>query len=117
MFRKPETLIPLEEDILAAAIDLSRSGEQTFYGFGIAKAIQEGRDRRLLTGHGTLYRALLRLEKRGFVSSEWEDSEAAASEHRPPRRIYRLTAEGAEIASRVAKPIKVGKLRPSVART
>ena len=43
---------------------------------------------------GTVYPALSRLERDGFVKSHWEDLEKAHGERRPPRRYYRTTAEG-----------------------
>ena len=46
---------------------------------------------------GTLYPMLARLEDEGLVSSEWEPPPADAG-GRPPRRYYRLTAEGAQTA-------------------
>jgi DNA-binding PadR family transcriptional regulator len=50
---------------------------------------------RALTAHGTLYKALGRLEERGLLTSVWED---AAAEGRPRRRLYELTGEGARVA-------------------
>lgn len=44
---------------------------------------------------GTVYVALGRLHKRGFLHSSWEDQEIAEAEGRPRRRYYELTAEGA----------------------
>jgi len=49
---------------------------------------------RALTGYGTLYRALGRLEQMRFVESGWEDPHDAADENRPRRRLYTLTAAG-----------------------
>ena len=43
---------------------------------------------------GTVYPALSRLERDGFVKSSWEDEGAAHGEGRPARRYYRLTAPG-----------------------
>jgi DNA-binding PadR family transcriptional regulator len=51
---------------------------------------------RSLTAHGTLYKALGRLEEFGLLTSHWEDP--AAVEGRPRRRLYELTARGAEAA-------------------
>jgi DNA-binding PadR family transcriptional regulator len=51
-----------------------------------------------LTAHGTLYRALERLEKAGLLSSRWEDPEAAAREQRPRRRLYLINAAGEKAA-------------------
>jgi DNA-binding PadR family transcriptional regulator len=49
-------------------------------------------DSRLLIAHGTLYRALHRLERARLIEAFWEDPEEAAREKRPRRRLYRLTA-------------------------
>jgi DNA-binding PadR family transcriptional regulator len=40
---------------------------------------------------GTLYPVLMRLSKRDCLESKWEPSELPG---RPPRRMYRLTAQG-----------------------
>lgn len=46
---------------------------------------------------GTLYPMLARLQDDGLVASEWEPQSPDAG-GRPPRKYYRLTAEGARIA-------------------
>lgn len=43
---------------------------------------------------GTVYPALSRHERDGFVRSSWEDVATAAKDRRPARRYYRMTAEG-----------------------
>jgi PadR family transcriptional regulator, regulatory protein PadR len=43
---------------------------------------------------GTVYPALSRLERDGFVSSAWEDVQIARAERRPPRRYYRVSPLG-----------------------
>jgi DNA-binding PadR family transcriptional regulator len=60
----------------------------------LAKEIRDREDAKLLTAHGTLYKALDRMERWGFLESEWEDPEHAASEGRPRRRLYWVTAAG-----------------------
>lgn len=40
---------------------------------------------------GTLYPLLMRLADRGWLETRWEDSPEPG---RPPRHLYRLTAEG-----------------------
>jgi PadR family transcriptional regulator, regulatory protein PadR len=94
--RKPGTLLPLEIEILGVALALLRSGHATFHGFGIAQSMREHSGSRALTGHGTLYKALGRLEELGLLSSRWEDP--AAAEGRPRRRLYELTGQGARVA-------------------
>ena len=92
--------MPLETEILGAALSLRRSGASTFHGFGLARAMREQRGSRALTAHGTLYKALGRLEEFGLLASRWEDAEAA--EGRPRRRLYELTGEGARVAEHAA---------------
>ena len=94
MRRKAGSLVPLELSILEAGIELIVRGAPYFHGFLIAKEIKERQDARLLTAHGTLYKALDRMQKAGLLESEWEDPVAAATEGRPRRRLYRVTATG-----------------------
>jgi len=90
MRRKLGTLIPLESFILETAGKLRQKGVEEFYGFQIAKEMKDC-DGARLTGYGTLYRALGRLEQMGFLSSWWEDPLVAAEQNRPRRRFYSLT--------------------------
>lgn len=76
-----------------------------FAGTLVLKAIREGFcygldiiDETGLSG-GTVYKVLARFERRGFVSSRWEDHEIAEAEKRPRRRYYRVTPEGEEALS------------------
>lgn len=94
--RKQGTLIPIEQEILEAGLALSRRGEPSFHGFLIAKEIQEDTEAKRLTSHGTLYKALDRLERAGLLTSQWEDPEEAAIQHRPRRRSYQVTVKGAQ---------------------
>jgi PadR family transcriptional regulator, regulatory protein PadR len=96
--RKPGTLLPLEAEILEVALSMLRAGHATFHGFGLAQTMREQSRSRSLTAHGTLYKALGRLEEFGLLTSRWED--AAAAEGRPRRRLYELTGEGARVAER-----------------
>ena len=106
--------MPLEAEILSEALAMRRSGEASFHGFGLAAAMREHRGSRALTAHGTLYKALARLEEFGLLASRWED--AAAAEGRPRRRLYELTGEGARVAEAAAddtgRPTRVA-LRPA----
>ena len=100
MRRKAGVLIPIELSILRAAVHLHAQGEHGFHGFRLAKEISEERGARLLTGHGTLYRALGRLKNRGYLESHWEDAEIALQQNRPRRKLYRLTGAGRAALSR-----------------
>jgi DNA-binding PadR family transcriptional regulator len=94
MKRRADTLLPIELSLLRTGIDLLRRGDGDFYGYAIAKELRDAEGARRLTGHGTLYRALDRLQRFGFISSRWEDPEEAAAADRPRRRLYRVTAAG-----------------------
>jgi DNA-binding PadR family transcriptional regulator len=49
---------------------------------------------------GTVYPALSRLERDGYLRSAWEDESRAHAEGRPARRYYRITAPGARALER-----------------
>ena len=120
MRRKPGTLLPLEEAILGAGLESRRSGQPEFHGFSIAKSIQEADAARRLTAHGTLYKALGRLEKAGLLESTWEDAEVAHAEQRPRRRLYQVTGLGeaayaGALAARPADAATRPSLRPGLA--
>ena len=113
--RKPGTLLPLEIDILGAALRLREDGDESVHGFGLAQTLRDRSGSRALTAHGTLYKALGRLEERGLLSSRWEDP--AAAEGRPRRRLYALTADGARVAGAArARGASAGAARPASVR-
>ena len=97
--RKPGSLLALETEILDVALSMLRAGTPAFHGFGLAQTMRERSGSRALTAHGTLYKALGRLEEFGLLASRWEDA-AAVAEGRPRRRLYELTGEGARVAER-----------------
>lgn len=64
-----------------------RSGQQ--HGYGIAQAIRLGSGEVLQVETGSLYPALHRLEKRGWIRSEWK-----STENNQRAKYYQLTAAG-----------------------
>ena len=114
MRRKAGTLIPIEVSIIEAGIALRLRGQVSFHGFMIARELKDRHEARLLTAHGTLYRALDRLERSGFLESEWEDPLVAAAENRPRRRFYWVTGAGeAALATAAVQQSRVSPgLRP-----
>jgi DNA-binding PadR family transcriptional regulator len=94
MRRKEGSLVPLEVSALQAALELRERGIGEAHGFLLAKEIRDGKHARRLTAFGTLYKALGRLERAGYLSSHWEDPRIAARDGRPRRRFYRVTLEG-----------------------
>lgn len=98
MRRKNGALTPIEYSILNAAAHLyQQDGE--FYGFQIAKEIEDHEGARRLTGLGTLYRALDRLQQQGFLSRRWEEPAIAEKENRPRRRLYKVTGKAMSVTS------------------
>jgi transcriptional regulator len=59
------------------------------HGFGLAKRIQQISEGALSLNQGTLYPALLRLEQKGWIRSEWGVSEANRR-----AKFYQLTRAG-----------------------
>lgn len=106
--RKPGTLLPIEAEILTTALALQRGGQSNFHGFGLAHAMREQRGSRKLTAHGTLYKALGRLEELGLLTSRWEDEPATGG--RPRRRLYELTGRGVLVADRAGADQAAGRL-------
>ena len=62
-------------------------GEQ--HGYGIAQAIRAGSGDVLQVETGSLYPALHRLEKQGWIRSGWKNTE-----HNQRAKFYKLTAAG-----------------------
>ena len=116
MRRKPGALLPLEISILGVAMDLATSGKREFYGYLLASALREQEGARMLTAHGTLYKALDRMRKAGLLESRWEDPEDAAREERPRRRLYHITGAGERaLALNAATQNGLAVLKPEVA--
>lgn len=79
-------------DILRGTLDLLilnalSTGEK--HGYAVSEWIDVVTEGSLLVEEGTLYPALHRLERRGFVSSEW-----GVSESNRRAKFYELTGKG-----------------------
>jgi transcriptional regulator len=59
------------------------------HGYGIGQAIRSGSGGVLRAETGSLYPALHRLEKQGWIKAEWK-----SSEHNQRAKYYQLTAAG-----------------------
>jgi PadR family transcriptional regulator, regulatory protein PadR len=89
--------------ILAA---LLQDVNEPHYGLEMAKAAG--------LPSGTIYPALARLEREGWVKSEREDIDASVAGRRP-RRYYRLTGDGERVA-RLEIASTVNRLQPRTRR-
>ena len=61
----------------------------TLHGYGIARRIEQVAQGSLELNQGTIYPALLRLEQKGWISSEW-----GASDNNRRARFYSITRAG-----------------------
>lgn len=68
------------------------------HGYGIARWIEEQTDRTLPVEEGSLYPALYRMEKRGWIDAEWGLSELGRR-----AKFYRLTRQGRQQVAADAK--------------
>jgi transcriptional regulator len=59
------------------------------HGFGIARRIEQIAEGMLALNQGTIYPALLRLEQKGWIKSEW-----GTSENKRRARFYSITRSG-----------------------
>ena len=91
--RRAGVLLPIEDQILTLGLDRDAAGDPDFHGFGLAADLA-GDGGVALLGHGTLYKALARLERDGLLTSRWEEIDVSA-EGRPRRRLYRVTGMAA----------------------
>ncbi len=91
MRRKAGTVLPIERELLAAAVALMARGTDEFYGFLIAHEMRDRDGAKDLIAYGNLYRVLERMEKNGWLESAWKiprwrrrnDDLAAASTSSP----------------------------------
>jgi PadR family transcriptional regulator PadR len=84
--------MPKPSDLLQGTVDLlilKTLARDSLHGWGISKRIQALSDDVLSVGQGSLYPALHRLERRGWIAAEWR---ASATNRRA--KYYRLTPAG-----------------------
>ena len=79
-------------DLLQGTLDLlilKTLALEPMHGWGITQRIQQISDGTLVVNQGSLYPALLRLEQRGWIDSEWD-----VSENNRQAKYYKLTRAG-----------------------
>ena len=79
-------------DILQGTLDLlvlKALQLEPMHGWGITERIEQWSEQVLQVGQGTLYPALYRLERQGFISSDWQITENSRR-----ARYYALTRSG-----------------------
>lgn len=83
---------PQEPDALRGSVDLlilKALALQPMHGWGIGLRIEQVSRGRLEVNQGSLYPALQRLEHRGWIVSEWQNTE-----NNRRARYYSLTRDG-----------------------
>ena len=69
-----------KSDVLQGTLDLmvlkTLESMGPLHGYGIARRIEQVSGNSIALNQGTIYPALLRLEQRGWIESEWGTSEA-----------------------------------------
>ena len=80
-------------DILQGTLDLmvlkTLEAMGPLHGYGIARRIEQVSGETIILNQGTIYPALLRLEQKGWISSEW-----GASDNNRRARFYSITRTG-----------------------
>ncbi len=84
MVQNPDLVRGALEPVLLELIAAGAS-----YGYEIVRAVQQASHGELLAQEGTLYPALHRMEKRGYLRATWKISPEGRK-----RKHYHLTAEG-----------------------
>ena len=85
-------------EVLQGTLDLlvlKTLAHEPMHGWGIAQRIQERSGQALEVGQGSLYPALMRLERRGWIAGTW-----GVTENNRRARYYRLTPLGARQLTR-----------------
>jgi PadR family transcriptional regulator, regulatory protein PadR len=84
---------PSSSEVPYGTLDLmvlkTLAGMGPLHGYGIARRIEQVAQGALALNQGTIYPALLRLEQKGWIASEW-----GMSENNRRARFYDLTAKG-----------------------
>jgi transcriptional regulator len=84
---------PSSADVPYGTLDLMvlkiLAGMGPLHGYGIARRIEQVAQGSLALNQGTIYPALLRLEQKGWITSEW-----GASENNRRARFYSITRAG-----------------------
>jgi PadR family transcriptional regulator len=86
------TAPPVPTDVLQGTLDLlilKTLSLAPMHGWGLSHRIQELSRDALQVGQGSIYPALVRLEQRGWIDTEWR-----VTENNRRAKYYRLTSAG-----------------------
>ena len=74
-----------------AVLILATLSDQPRHGYAIAREIARKTDALIALGEGSLYPALLALEREGLITGEWQNPLPGGG---PSRKVYTLTETG-----------------------
>lgn len=83
---------PDKSDLLQGTLDLlvlKVVGLGPLHGYGITQRIRQMSKEALQVPQGSLYPALHRLEKKGWLTANWDETETGR-----PAKFYKLSAKG-----------------------
>lgn len=105
MPREPETLLPLSPVDLQILLVLS---EEPVHGYGLMKAVEEQSGGKVRLEVGSLYRVIKRLLGNGLIEESadgpaGDGALAGASRGPKPRRFYKISDLGREVAAAEAR--------------
>ena len=87
------TRTPMAAEVPYGTLDLmvlkTLAAMGSLHGYGIARRIEQAAAGALALNQGTIYPALLRLEQKGWIRSDW-----GTSENNRRARFYTITAAG-----------------------
>ena len=86
-------MAPADSEVPYGTLDLmvlkTLAAMGPLHGYGIARRIEQAASGALALNQGTIYPALLRLEQKGWIESEW-----GTSENNRRARFYSITRAG-----------------------
>lgn len=85
----------MDKEIMKGSVDiliLSVISKGSTYGYEIVKTLKASSDDLYNMSEGTLYPALKRLERKGYLSSYWGETETGSR-----RKYYKLTDDGKKV--------------------
>jgi transcriptional regulator len=89
----------LKSEVLQGTLDLmvlkTLEALGPLHGYGIARRIEQLSEAVLQLNEGTVYTSLLRLQQRGWISSDW-----GVSENNRKARFYSITRNGVKQLAR-----------------
>ena len=93
---------PSKLDLLQGTLDLmvlqTLTAMGSLHGYGIARRIEQASGNQVLLNQGTIYASLVRLEQRGWISSNW-----GTSDNHRRAKFYSITAAGRRQLSKDAR--------------